>query len=234
MSTDSEGVKWPALESNPEAMTKYLRAIGVGAPVNCCDVYGFDDELLAFLPRPVYAILFVFPDYRKFDQLYRHVYEDMIKQGATVQPGMFFMKQHIDNACGTFALIHALANNRHQIAIDPNGPLAHFLAGAEPLSPDARSDYLAKQTDMAGAHAECSDGGETENTEHTEHHFLCFTLFNGHVWEIDSRAPVPRARGATTESTFLHDVGVVVREYTQAVDGNISFSAIALVGSASE
>jgi hypothetical protein len=61
-----------------------LRAIGVGAPVNCCDVYGFDDELLAFLPRPVYAILFVFPDYRKFDQLYRHVYEDMVKQGATV------------------------------------------------------------------------------------------------------------------------------------------------------
>jgi hypothetical protein len=63
---------------------QYLRAIGVGAPVNCCDVYGFDDELLAFLPRPVYAILFVFPDYRKFDQLYRHVYENMLKQGATV------------------------------------------------------------------------------------------------------------------------------------------------------
>jgi carbonic anhydrase len=50
----------------------------------------------------------------------------------------------------------------------------------------------------------------------------------------DSRAPVPRARSATTESTFVHDVGVVVREYTQAVDGNISFSAIALVGSANE
>jgi hypothetical protein len=60
-------------------------------------------------------------------------------------------------------------------------------------------------------------------------------LKNSQLWLCaGSRAPVPRTRSATTESTFVHDFGVVVREYTQAVNGNISFSAIAPVGSANE
>ena len=34
------------------------------------------------------------------------------------------------------------------------------------------------------AHAECSTGGETAANEETEHHFVCLTLFDGHVWEL--------------------------------------------------
>lgn len=42
-------------------------------------------------------------------------YEKMKAENVGVPEGVFFMKQKISNACGTFALIHSLANNRDKI-----------------------------------------------------------------------------------------------------------------------
>ena len=38
------------------------------------------------------------------------VYEKLKEQNVETPEGMFFMDQRIGNACGTFALFHALAN----------------------------------------------------------------------------------------------------------------------------
>lgn len=43
------------------------------------------------------------------------IYEKMKEKGCVVPDGVFFMKQKIHNACGTFALIHSLANNQSKI-----------------------------------------------------------------------------------------------------------------------
>lgn len=43
------------------------------------------------------------------------IYAKMEEEGSTVPSDVFFMKQKISNACGTFALIHSLANNRSKI-----------------------------------------------------------------------------------------------------------------------
>ena len=143
---------------------QYLRTIGVPAPTCCVDIFGFDADLLAFVPQPVYAVLIVFPEYRKFDDAYRAVYEKMVADGATVcgtfaldalrfiylqtPNNLFFMRQRISNACGTFALVHALANNRHRLTIDEKGPLGQFLAAAASRTPDERNDLLAEMKAM--------------------------------------------------------------------------------------
>jgi hypothetical protein len=63
---------------------QFLRAMGVPEPTQCVDIYGFDDDLLAIIPTPIYAVLFVFPDYRRFDELYRGIYEKLVADGAKV------------------------------------------------------------------------------------------------------------------------------------------------------
>ena len=52
-----EQFNWPPLESNPEIFTQYLHQLGMSNQWAIGEVFGFDEELLAFLPQPVIAII---------------------------------------------------------------------------------------------------------------------------------------------------------------------------------
>ena len=45
-----QNFNWPPLESNPEVFTDYLQKIGLSNQWAIGEVFGFDEELLAFLP----------------------------------------------------------------------------------------------------------------------------------------------------------------------------------------
>lgn len=47
---DDELFQWPPLESNPEVFTDYLTNIGLSKEWTIGEVFGFDEELLAFIP----------------------------------------------------------------------------------------------------------------------------------------------------------------------------------------
>jgi ubiquitin carboxyl-terminal hydrolase L3 len=57
-------------ENNPDVMSHLLHQLGLSPSIGFHDVYSIDDaDLLAFVPRPAYALLFVFPvseTYEKF------------------------------------------------------------------------------------------------------------------------------------------------------------------------
>ncbi|KAK1089986.1 ubiquitinyl hydrolase 1, partial [Friedmanniomyces endolithicus] len=58
------------LENNPEVMSTLLHKLGLSPALQFHDVFSIDDaDLLAFVPRPAYALLLVFPvsqTYEKF------------------------------------------------------------------------------------------------------------------------------------------------------------------------
>uniref|UniRef100_A0A914ZRI4 Ubiquitin carboxyl-terminal hydrolase n=3 Tax=Parascaris univalens TaxID=6257 RepID=A0A914ZRI4_PARUN len=224
-------VQWLPLESNPEVITNFMHKMGVETGVECVDVLGFDDDLLALLPHPCYALILCFPDYKKVDELMAPIYEKQIAERGKIPGNIFFMKQKIPNACGTFALIHCLANNRDKINLG-SGALKQWLDKALTLDVDERSDSLAFNEELEQAHESCARSGETEPERESpiEHHFICFINMDGTLYEIDSRAPFPRACGPTSESTFLKDAGQVCQQLMSKLD-NVSFSALAIVRS---
>ena len=93
-------------------MSTLVHQLGLSAKVSFHDVYSIDDpDLLAFVPRPAYALLLVFPvsdTYEKF-----RAQEDGGKadyEGFGPDEEVMWFKQTIGNACGLIGLLHGVSN----------------------------------------------------------------------------------------------------------------------------
>lgn len=103
--------RWLPLESNPELLNGYMKRLGLKLDVaSFTDVYAPDEWALAMVPRPVHAVVFLFP-IKEVTEKHKADEEARIKaEGQTVSDKVFYMKQYIGNACGTIALLHAAGN----------------------------------------------------------------------------------------------------------------------------
>ncbi|KAK6019025.1 ubiquitin carboxyl-terminal hydrolase, family 1 [Ostertagia ostertagi] len=140
------------------------------------------------------------------------------------------MKQKIGNACGTFALFHALANLEGVVDLG-NGSFSNWLKKAKLLSIEERSDLLLQSEELSTAHEETAREGETEEPANVEHHFICYVKKDGVLYEIDSCAPFPRPLGNPSEDEALVSAaGKHIKKLMEDIS-DASFSAMALVKS---
>jgi ubiquitin carboxyl-terminal hydrolase L3 len=64
----------------------------------------------AQIPRPVKAVVFLYP-IKEHTELHRAEEAERIRsKGQVVDPALYYTKQTIGNACGTIGLLHAIAN----------------------------------------------------------------------------------------------------------------------------
>ncbi|KAF8885143.1 ubiquitin carboxyl-terminal hydrolase [Infundibulicybe gibba] len=162
-------ITWIPLESNPEVDLWSEKAGLLVARAKFSDIYGLDSELLDMVPKPVHAVVLLFPlapelvDARKVEDA-RIANEGQPHLDQTI----FWMKQTISNACGTMALIHALANARQ--------PLAKFIAQSHDKSPEERARLLESTSLFANIHLESASTGQTSvpTDLNTDLHFACF------------------------------------------------------------
>ncbi|XP_023607491.1 ubiquitin carboxyl-terminal hydrolase isozyme L3 isoform X2 [Myotis lucifugus] len=139
MSSTSRTVKSP---SNHPVPHQFLKQLGLHPKWQFVDVYGMDPELLSMVPRPVCAVLLLFPITEKYE-VFRTEEEEKIKsQGQDVKSSVYFMKQTISNACGTIGLIHAIANNKDKMHFESGSTLKKFLEESVSMSPEERARYL--------------------------------------------------------------------------------------------
>lgn len=109
------------LESNPDLFTELAHSLGLSADWAFHDVLSLDDaELLALVPRPALALILVFPTSVEYEAYIAQ--DDVDRQdyaGVGDDETAMWYRQTINNACGLYAILHALSNGggRSQIGM---------------------------------------------------------------------------------------------------------------------
>jgi len=218
------------LESNPDVINEYLRKLGIGQKWNCVDVYGFDEEILGMVPKPAVAMMLLFPITANYEA---HSKDEATKSGSQATPtDVYFIKQTIGNACGTIAVIHALANNEKRIDLG-NGSFKKFLDLSKAAKPEERAALLEKDAEMTRAHESSAEGGQTaapSRDAKVDLHFISFVNVNGTLYELDGRKSAPIAHGKTTDETLMKDAAVVCKKFIEREPENLNFTALAISG----
>ena len=98
---------WPPIESNPKIFTSLAQSIGLSPSLAFQDVWALDTDTIALLPRPVYALVLVFPTDEKYEET-RSARE--ASKSLMADDEIHWFEQTIDNACGLYGLIHAITN----------------------------------------------------------------------------------------------------------------------------
>ncbi|GFR86425.1 ubiquitin carboxyl-terminal hydrolase [Elysia marginata] len=192
---------------------------------NFVDVYGLDPDLLAMVPKPVAAVVLLFPDTVKGEEAIGEVQTDYPQD-------LFYTKQSIGNACGTVAIVHALANNQKQISFDESKPFKDFLEKTQAMNAEDKAKYLEKDEKMGAAHEDCAQQGDTRAPsvdERVKAHFVTFVNFNGSLYELDGRKEGPVFHGSTSDESVLEDSIEVVKKFMARDPDNVNFNVMALV-----
>lgn len=164
--------KWPPLESSPEVFTEYLQKIGMSKEWAVGEVFGFDEDLLAFLPSPQVGVIVAFESLKKGE-------ESGSEDNIPIVP--YYMKQHgqLDNACGIIACLHSLLNNLDQISLEEGSILERFNIATLGKTPAEKATLLENNVEFQNEHKSYAGQGQTEVPDQqsgVKHHFIAFVV----------------------------------------------------------
>lgn len=225
-----ESPRWLPLESNPEVMSKFLTCLGMKPTWQFGDVYGLDPELLIMVPRPVCAVLLLFPITEKYEA-FKKEEEERLKTEKQDNSDVYFIKQTIGNACGTIGIIHVVANNLKHLEFESDSPLKTFLEKTSKMTPEERATFLENDESIRVMHESSAQEGQTEAPSADERvnlHFISFVNVGGQLYELDGRKPFPIVHGKTSEETFLEDAVEVCKIFMARDPDEVCFTIIAL------
>ncbi|GBM36314.1 Ubiquitin carboxyl-terminal hydrolase isozyme L3 [Araneus ventricosus] len=224
-------IKWLPLESNPEVMNNFLENLGVPPSYGISDIFSLDDELLQMVPGPVLAVLLLFPVSEKYEEYCKQQEEIAQSEGdQKYDPDLYFMYQTIKNACGTVALIHAVANCADKLDLKPDSVLRKFIDETKSLSPKEKAEVLESSEQISTAHESSAEQGQTEAPSLDDKcnlHFIALVQVNSKLYELDGRKSNPVLQGATSPDTFLKDAAKVCKDYMARDPENLNFTALA-------
>lgn len=116
-------------------MSSLIHKLGLSDKLSFHDVFSIDDpDLLAFVPRPAYALLLIFPVNQTYEKF--RVAEDSNKQeyqGSGPDEEVVWYKQTIGNACGLIGLLHGVSNGEARSHIRVLSSHASHWPGADRL-----------------------------------------------------------------------------------------------------
>ena len=223
-------------------MTTLIHQLGLPPSLSYHDVYSLTEpSLLAFLPRPAYALLLVFPVTPTYESFRRA--EDAplpTYAGSGPHEPVVWFKQTIRNACGLIGLLHSVCNGPARDMIMEGSDLDVLLKEALVLAPEARAELLYRSQALESAHAEAAKKGDSAAPDaeaNVDLHFVAFVKDqrDGSLWELDGRRKGPLKRGVLGEAEdMLSEKGLqlgvqaFLQREEQAGGGELRFSVVML------
>ncbi|OGE54432.1 hypothetical protein PENARI_c006G11174 [Penicillium arizonense] len=227
------------VESEPALFNVMLREFGVQG-VQVQEVVSLDEEMMAFLNKPVYGLIFLF----------RWREDDHGKQEASCPEGIWFANQTANNACASVALLN-IVNNIPGIDLGDN--LQSFKDFTMPFTPALRGDAInnfefvkrihnsfARKMDIlnsdlqlkieATAKKHRSKDQDDDDHDDATFHFIAFMPVMGQLWKFDGLERQPQALGECSEDNWLELVrpNLLTRMAAYEED-QIEFSILGLV-----
>lgn len=227
---ETSGVRWVPLESNPEVLTKYSRILGAKKG-EWVDVFALDDDSLQVIPKPVNAVILLFPISESYDKFCKENDESINAKGQEVSKNLFYMKQYVGNACGTIGIMHSLANNVDKVQLEDGSTLKEFIVKTKEMTAKVRGEELEKFNRIASAHEKVASEGQTAPPPPEENlvtHFVAFVHKDGSLYELDGRRVGPVNHGPTTPENLLKDAAVICKQRMELDPTEYRFTVVAL------
>ena len=155
----------------------------------------------------------------------------MSAEAPKLPENLFFMKQMVQNSCGTMALIHAILNNLQVITLKDDSVIKNFYSKAQSLSAEERGKLLASDKAFIETHQRLAEEGQTQTPPADaviSNHFIAFVNVGDQIFELDGRKNFPISHGATTEDTFLSDAARVCKDFIARDPKEDKFTIMAL------
>jgi ubiquitin carboxyl-terminal hydrolase L3 len=236
--------------------------LGVSPALGFYDVYSISDpDLLAFVPRPAYALIFIAP--HDIYNAARDDENDALPEytGSGPDEAVLWFKQSIGHTCGTMASLHAVSNGGAKAYILPGSGLDNLLKEAVPLKTNARANLLYDSPILEAAHQRVAQTGDSEvcaqlrllyfyfiltfglqappAEDENYFHFIAFVKGDdGNLWELNGgmKGPVNRGKLEPDEDALSEralDLGVrtFMPKGEKAKDVDVRFSIVALAPS---
>lgn len=228
-------INWLPLESNPTIINRYINRLGVAKKWGVSDVLSLDEDYAATIPTPCLAILLLFPitpEYIEF-VITSERHEDQRPELNNV----YFMRQTINESCGTIALIHAIANSKPRLRLRSNSALKLFLDSTRNLSPEERGQKLELDVDITDMHDETAQEGEADGNSDGDDrsqddrdcdvlHFIALVKVGDKLVELDGIKSGPVVHGNTTDETFVRDAFRICQSFIDREPASWKFNVM--------
>jgi ubiquitin carboxyl-terminal hydrolase L3 len=185
-------------------MNPLAHKLGLSPSVSFHDVYSLTEpDLVAILPRPALALLFIYPCTESSDKWYaeERAQDTDYESSGTSDPVLFY-PQIITHACGLIGLLHSVTNGAAS-QIEKGSDLSSFMDQVIPLKPMERAQLIHDSDILEKAHAEAAQTGDSTAPplgDDPGHAFIAFVKGkDGNLYELDGARKGPVNRGHLDE-----------------------------------
>lgn len=219
---------WCLIESDPGVFTELIRGFGVtGAQVE--ELYALDQESFNQL-KPVHGLIFL------FKWIGNTEIDGKFVSDPAESENIVFIKQVIENACATQAILSVLLNLKHE-DVELGTNLNDFKSFVKEFDPDTKGLALSNSDLIRNVHnsfakQQMFEMDEKQPTkEEDSFHFIAYLPINGKLYELDGLKQAPIDLGVIPQGVEWTDVvrPVVEKRMMRYSQGEIHFNMMAIV-----